>query len=70
MNMAQVTVYLPVDVPAIVRQYAKDERASLSTWVSARISESTSTDWPESLIDLLLHGTGDIVEPDDPPLGA
>ena len=43
------------------------EGKSLSAWVGARIRESTLTEWPESLVDLLRHGTGDIVEPDDPP---
>ncbi len=65
--MAQVTVYLPEDVLAVARKRAKHQRKSLSAWVSARIRESTSTEWPESLVDLLHHGTGDIVEPNDPP---
>ena len=68
-GMAQVTVYLPEDVLAVARKCAKHERRSLSAWVSARIRESTLTEWPESLVDLLRHGTGDIVEPDDPPPG-
>ena len=67
--MAQVTVYLPEDVLAIARKRAKLERKTLSAWLSARIRESTLTEWPESLVDLLHHGTGDIVEPDDPPPG-
>ena len=65
--MARVTVYLPEDVLAIARGCAEHERTSLSAWVGARIRESTSTEWPESLVDLLHHGTGDIVEPADPP---
>ena len=68
-SMAQVTVYLPEDVLAAARKCAKHERRSLSAWVSSRICESTLTEWPESLVDLLRHGTGDIVEPDDPPPG-
>ena len=65
--MAQVTVYLPDDVLAAARKCAENERRSLSAWVSARIREAAVTEWPESLIDLLHHGIGDIVEPDDPP---
>ena len=65
--MAQVTVYLPDDVLAAARKGAENERMSLSAWVSARIREASVTEWPDSLIDLLHHGTGDIVEPDDPP---
>ena len=64
-SVAQVAVYLPEDVLAIARKRAKHGRKSLSAWVSARIHESTSTDWPESLVNPLHHGTGDIVEPDD-----
>ena len=67
--MARVTVYLPEDVLAIARKCAKHDRTSLSAWVSARIRESTLTEWPESLVKLLHHGTGDLVEPDDPPPG-
>ena len=66
--MAQVIVHLPEDVLAIARERALHEQTSLSEWVSARIREATLTEWPESLVDLLRHGTGDIVEPDDPPL--
>lgn len=67
--MAQVTVYLPDDVLAVARNRAENERKSLSAWVSARIREATLTEWPEAFVDLLRHGTGEIVEPDDPPPG-
>lgn len=67
--MAQVTVYLPDDVLSAARNRAENERMSLSAWVSARIREATRTEWPESLVDLLRHGTGEIAEPDDPPPG-
>ena len=65
--MAQVTVHLPEDVLAVARERALHEQMSLSEWVSARIREATLNEWPESPIDLPRHGTGDIVEPDDPP---
>ena len=67
--MAQVTVYLPDDVLAAARKLADEERRSLSAWVSALIREATATEWPDSLVELLHHGTGDLVEPDDPPPG-
>ena len=35
------------------------------TWVGGRIREATSTAWPDSLVDLLRHGTGHSAEPDD-----
>lgn len=65
--MARVTVYLPDEVLAVARKCAETEHCSLSAWVGGRIREATLTEWPESLVDLLRHGTGDIVEPDDRP---
>ncbi len=64
--MAQVTVYLPDDVLADARNRAEKEHKSLSAWVTARIREAVVTEWPESLVSLLGHGTGDIDEPEDP----
>ena len=68
-DMAQVTVHLPDDVLAAARKCADEERRSLSAWVGALIREATATEWPESLIALLRHGSGDVAEPDDPPPG-
>ena len=65
--MAQVTVYLPANVLAAARKCADLENRSLSAWVSTLIREATVTEWPDSLVELLRHGGGDIVEPDDPP---
>ena len=65
--MAQVTVYLPTDVLEVARKCAGQENRSLSAWVSGLIREATATEWPGSLVDLLHHGGGDLVEPDDPP---
>jgi len=67
-SMARVTVELPEDVLAAARKCAKHERRGQSAVVCARTRESTLTEWPESLVNLLRHGTGNIVEPDDPPL--
>ncbi len=67
--MAQVTVHLPDDVLAAARKCADEERRSLSAWAGALIQEATATEWPESLIVLLHHGSGDVAEPDDPPPG-
>ena len=65
--MAQVTVYLPDDDLAAARKCAENERRSLSAWVGGRIREATASEWPQTLVDLLHHGSGDIAEPDDPP---
>ena len=69
LHMAQVTVYLPDSVLAAARKCADEERRSLSAWVSGLIREAAATEWPESLVNLLHHGRGDIVEPDDLPPG-
>ena len=65
--MAQVTIYLPADVLEAARKCADQESRSLSAWVSTLIREATATEWPESLVNLLHHGSGDLVEPADPP---
>lgn len=65
--MAQVTVYLPADVLEAARKCAGQENRSLSAWVSGLIREATATEWAGSLVDLLHHGGGDLVESDDPP---
>ena len=67
--MAQVTVYLPDDLLVIARERAAREHRSLSAWVGGLIREATANEWPESLVNLLHHGRGDLVEPDDPPPG-
>ena len=67
--MAQVTVYLPDDVLAAARKSAEKERKSLSAWVGALIRGATAAEWPESFVNLLHQGHGDLVEPDDPPPG-
>ncbi len=65
--MGQVTVYLPADVLDAARKCAGTANTSLSAWVGGLIRDATATDWPGSLVDLLNHGHGDIVEPPDPP---
>lgn len=65
--MAQVIFDLPDEVLAVARKCAETEHSSLSAWVGGRIREAILTEWPENLVDLLRHGTGDIVEPDDRP---
>ena len=66
--MAQVTIYLPDELIEEARERAKNAERSLSAWVGELIRrETTARDWPKSLVDLLTHGGGDLVEPDDPP---
>ena len=65
--MVQVTIYLPADVLEAARKRAGQEHRSLSAWVSTLIREATATEWPEGLVNLIHHGSGDLVEPDDPP---
>ena len=65
--MAQVTVYLPADVLEAARRRAQEHHRSLSAWVSELIRRESVTEWPDSLKDLLHHGSADLVEPDDSP---
>jgi len=65
--MPQVTIYLPDEVAKQARQHAKKERRSLSSWVSELVKRETGEEWPSTLIDVLESGSGDLVEPDDPP---
>ena len=66
--MAQVTIYLPDELIEEARQRAKNAERSLSSWVAELVRrETTTTEWPKSLVDLLTRGGGDLVEPDDPP---
>ncbi len=69
--MAQVTIHLPADVLEAARKCAGQENMRLSAWVSALVLEATATatEWPQRLVSLLHHGSGDLVEPDDPPPG-
>ena len=66
-DMAQVTVYLPADVLEAARKCADREKRSLSAWVRTLILDAIANEWPESLVNLLHHGNGDLVEPADPP---
>ena len=65
--MPQVSVYLPADVLDAARKCAGLANGSLSSWVGGLIRDATATEWPGSLLELLQHGSGDLVEPDDPP---
>ena len=66
--MAQVTIYLPDNLIQEARQRAKNKERSLSAWVAELVRrETTAQAWPKSLVDLLNHGGGSLVEPDDPP---
>ena len=65
--MAQVTVYLPQDVLDTARKLASEQNSSLSAWLSGLVRRESVSEWPNSLVDLLQHGSADLVEPEDPP---
>ena len=65
--MAQVTVYLPQDVLDTARKLANEQNRSLSAWLSGLVRRETVSEWPEGLVDLLHHGSADLLEPEDPP---
>ncbi len=66
--MAQLTIYLPEDLIKEARERARNEERSVSAWIAELVRrETTGRVWPKSFVDLLNHGEGDLVEPDDPP---
>lgn len=65
--MAQVTVYLPQDVLDAARKLAKEQNSSLSAWLSGLVRRESVSEWPKNLVDLLHHGSADLIEPEDPP---
>jgi hypothetical protein len=66
--MAQVTVYLPDDVLEAARREAAQKKTSLSAYLCELLTRQTRPRaWPEQLVDLLTRGSGDLVEPEDPP---
>ena len=66
-SMAQVTVYLPQDVLDAARKRAREQNSSLSAWLARLVRRESVTEWPRSLLDLLHHGSADLIEPEDPP---
>ena len=65
--MPAVTIYLPPDLIDAARKQASEHNHSLSAWIGGLVREATATEWPRSLVDLLRHGSADLVEPDDLP---
>jgi hypothetical protein len=66
--VAQVTIYLPDDVAAATRKQARRAKKSVSAWITELIQRETGTrTWARALLDVLSHGTGSLVEPDDLP---
>ena len=65
--MAQVTVYLPQDVLDTARKLAKEQNSSLSAWLGGLVRRESVSEWPKSLVDLLRHGSADLIEPEDLP---
>jgi len=66
--MAQVTIYLRDAIAAAAKQRAKRSGKSMSAWITDVLErELGAKKWPPALIELLTHGSGDLVEPEDPP---
>ena len=66
-HMPPVTIYLPGDLIDAARKEARGRNRSLSAWIGGLVQDAVTTDWPQSFVDLLSQGGGDLVEPDDPP---
>ena len=66
--MAQVTIYLSDEILSEARRMAKRQRKSLSAFLSEILARETAhNQWPQSFVDLLNQGGGDLTEPEDPP---
>ena len=66
--MAQVTIYLSDAILSEARRRAKRQKKSLSAYFSEILARETTQDqWPQSFVDLLNQGEGDLTEPADPP---
>jgi hypothetical protein len=66
--MAQVTIYLSDEILSEARRRAKRQKKSLSAYLSEILARETAQNqWPQSFVDLLNQGGGDLTEPEDPP---
>ena len=65
--MPPVTIYLSGDLIDAARREARGRNRSLSAWIGGLVQDAVVSDWPQSFVDLLHQGAGDLVEPDDPP---
>jgi hypothetical protein len=66
--MAQVTIYLSDEILSEARRRAKRQKKSLSAYLSEILARETARNqWPQSFVDLLNQGGGDLTEPEDPP---
>jgi hypothetical protein len=70
-SMARVTIYVPEKLAKTARQRARRAKKSMSAWIAELLErELTPRGWSQDFIDLLTKGAkGDIVVPDDPPIG-
>jgi len=50
--MGQVTLYLDTTTEAKMKEAAKTAGVSQSRWVAELIREKTTTQWPESVVEL------------------
>ena len=65
--MPPVTIYLPADLIDAARKHAGERHRSLSAWIAALVREATATEWPRGFAEIIRRGSGDLIEPDDPP---
>ena len=65
--MPPVTIYLPGDRIDAAGKAARGGNRGLAAWIGGLVRDAVVTDWPQSFLDLLRLGAGDLVEPDDPP---
>ena len=65
--MPPVTIHLSRDLIDAARKEARGGNRSLLASMGGLVQDAAASDWARSFVDLLHRGSGDLVEPDDPP---
>ena len=66
-DMPTVIIHLPGDLIDAARKAARGRNRNLSAWIGRLVQDVVASEWPRSFVELLHRGSGDLVEPDDPP---
>lgn len=66
--MAQLTIYIPDELERKIREQAKREGKSLSSFVADLTRQAVAPDaWSDAFLALYGAWEGELVEPSDPP---
>lgn len=66
--MSQITIYVPKDLEAKIRERAATEGKSISAFMAALAAEVVEPDaWSQAFLELYGSWEGELEEPVDPP---